>query len=248
MKLKISFKGGGRLMTKKTKKRIIVIFGLLFIIVAIYFLLPIIKQLMTEEGRLLFKNKVDDLGIWGLLILTLLQLLQILLVFFPGEPLEILAGMCYGGFFGTLFIMISSFVFSALIFLLVRKYGKNFLYLFFKKEKIDKLLNSKIFRNPKKIELVMLLLFLIPGTPKDMLVYIAGLLPIKTVNFLVISSIARFPSVISGVLAGSSFMDGNIFVSIIIYGITFLLVGLIIYIINKIDKDKTTNKILKTFD
>ena len=73
MKLKISFKGGDRLMTKKTKKRIIVILGLLFVIVAIYFLLPIIKQLMTEEGRLLFKNKVDDLGIWGLLILTLLQ-------------------------------------------------------------------------------------------------------------------------------------------------------------------------------
>ena len=81
-----------------------------------------------------------------------------------------------------------------------------------------------------------------------MLVYIAGLLPIKTVNFLVISSVARFPSVISGVLAGSSFMDGNILVSILIYGITFLLVGFIIYIINKIDKDKTTNKILKTFD
>lgn len=235
-------------MNKKNKKRIIAIICLLLIVVAIYFLFPIIKQLMTDDGRILFQEKVNALGLWGLFILTLLQLMQILLVIFPGEPLEILAGMCYGGLWGTIFIMITSCIFSIMIFFLVRKYGKNFLCLFFKKEKIDKLLNSKIFQDSKKIELVMLLLFLIPGTPKDMLTYIAGLLPIKAINFLVISSVARFPSVVSGVLAGSSFIDGHGLVSILIYVITFFLVGLIIYIINKIDKDKTTNKILKTFN
>ena len=39
------------------------------------------------------------------------------------------------------------------------------------KEKVNKLENSKLFKDPQKIETVMALLFLIPGTPKDLLVY-----------------------------------------------------------------------------
>ena len=43
------------------------------------------------------------------------------------------------------------------------------------KEKINKIQNSKLFKNPKKIEYIMLILFFIPGTPKDLLTYIAGM-------------------------------------------------------------------------
>ena len=235
-------------MKKDTLKKFLTIILVIIGLIAIIYLLPYVKAITTEEGRLLFKDKVKDLGIWGLVILILMQLVQILLVILPGEPLEILAGMCYGGFWGTVFIMLTSSIFSTIIFLLVRKYGKNIIYLFFNKEKVDKLLNSKIFKNPKKIEFVLLLLFLIPGTPKDLVVYISGLLPIKTSKFIAISSLARFPSVISGVLAGSNIISGNFFISLLIYSITFILVAFTIFIINKYDKDKTTNKIFKIFN
>ena len=39
-----------------------------------------------------------------------LQIAQIFLAILPGEPLEILAGMCYGGIGGTIFILVSVFV------------------------------------------------------------------------------------------------------------------------------------------
>ena len=55
----------------------------------------------------------------------------------------------------------------------------------------------------------MLILFLIPGTPKDLLVYLAGLLPINPVRFLLISTLARIPSVISSTLTGSTIITGN---------------------------------------
>ena len=70
--------------------------------------------------------------------------------------------------------------------------------------KVEKIENSKVFQNPKKIEFIMLILFLIPGTPKDLLVYVAGLLPIKPLKFIIISTFARFPSVITSTLAGEN--------------------------------------------
>lgn len=58
----------------------------------------------------------------------MLQLLQIVLVVLPGEPLEILAGMCYGPIGGTIFIIVSVFITTTLIYLLVGKFGKKYLY------------------------------------------------------------------------------------------------------------------------
>src|SRR5699024_11005198 len=98
---------------------------------------------------------------------------------------------------------------TTIVFLAVRKFGRRFVYSFCSKEKIDKIENSKLFKNPKKIEFIMLILFLIPGTPKDLIVYIAGLLPLKPIRFILISTFARIPSVISSTFAGSNLVAGN---------------------------------------
>ena len=82
-----------------------------------------------------------------------------------------------------------------------------FIYDFVSKEKIEKIENSKLFQNPKTIRFLIFILFFIPGTPKDLLTYIAALLPIKPMEFIIISTIARFPSVISSTWAGASLLD-----------------------------------------
>ena len=64
----------------------------------------------------------------------------------------------------------------------VRKFGRKFVYSFCSEERIKKIENSKLFKNPKKIEWIMLILFLIPGTPKDLLVYILSLIHISQVG------------------------------------------------------------------
>ena len=236
-------------MSKNNKvkifKIILTIMVLILIIGIITYLFPVMKNLSSLEGQVAFKQKVEDSGILGMLSLFGLQVAQIFLIIVPGEPIEILAGMCYGGLWGTVFIMISAFIISTTIFLLVRKFGKKFVYSFCSEEKVKKIENSKLFNNPKKIEMIMLILFLIPGTPKDLLVYIAGLLPIKPLKFILISSIARFPSVISSTLAGENLAVGDWKMSIILYAIVFILVAIIVFVINKFDKDKTTNEALK---
>ena len=237
-------------MSRKSKIKIFRI--LLAIIAAVIiigvnaYLIPVMKNLSTIEGQEAFKNKVNDSGFIGLLMLFGLQVAQVFLIILPGEPIEILAGMCYGGWGGLLFITISVCIITTAIFFLVRKLGRRFVYDICDEEKVKKIENSKLFKNPKKIEWIMLILFMIPGTPKDLLVYIAGLLPIKPLRFILISTFARLPSVVSSTFAGNTLMRGDWKSSLMIYTITFLLVGILVIIINKFDKSKITQEALKS--
>ena len=233
---------------KKLKifKIILMILVLAICIGMIIYLFPVMKNLSTTEGQIAFKEKVNNSGILGLLSLFGLQVAQIFLVVIPGEPIEILAGMCYGGLWGTVFILASVLIISTVIFFMVRKLGRKFVCDFCDEKKIEKIENSKLFQNPKKIELIMLILFLIPGTPKDLLTYIGGLLPIKPSHFILISTFARIPSVISSTLAGESLAVGDLKMGIILYGAVLTIVAVIIFIIHKFDKDKTTEEALKT--
>ena len=104
-------------MDDKKRVSFIKIILLIFVIIAfmglIAYLLPVMKNLSTHEGQLAFKERIDNSGIYGFLILLGLQFAQIFLVIIPGEPLEILAGMCYGSVGGTIFTLFSVALSSA---------------------------------------------------------------------------------------------------------------------------------------
>ena len=228
----------------KALKIVVLIVTILLLIALTIYLFPMAKKLFDEQGREVFKEEIQSSGFTGILILLGLQGVQILLPILPGEPIEILAGMCYGPIGGLIFLLLSVFLITALIFFAVRKLGRSFVYGVCSEEKIKKLENSKLFKHPKRIEYIMLILFLIPGTPKDLLVYIGGLLPIKPLRFIAISTFARIPSMISSTVAGSSIVEGNWKFGIMLYALTFLLVGIVIFIAEKRDKTKLTKEII----
>ena len=237
-------------MSRKDKVKIFKIILMILVVIifigVIIYLFPVMKDLSTKEGQIAFRDKVESSGFWGMLSLFGLQVANIFLIVVPGEPIEIIAGMCYGAFWGTIFVMASACIITIGIFFLVRKLGRKFVYDFCSKERIEKIENSKLFKNPKKIEMIMLILFLIPGTPKDLLVYLGGLLPIKASRFILISTLARIPSIISSTIAGNQLAVGQWQLGLILYAAIIVLVLIIIFIYNKFDKDKTTDEILKT--
>ena len=234
---------------KKAKifRIILVVIVLAIIIGMIIYLFPLFQNLSTDEGKQEFKEKIQSSGFLGLLMIFGLQFAQIFLIIIPGEPLEVLAGMCYGTIGGTIFITVSAFIISSLIFFAVRKFGRKFVYSFCSKESVEKIENSKLFKNVDKLEWIMIILFLIPGTPKDLLVYIAGLLPIKPLRFILISTFARFPSVISSTIAGANIIEGKFHMIFVSYLVTFLIVAIFIFVINKFDKTKLTQEALNMF-
>lgn len=232
---------------KKVKAIKITLTVIIVLILAIFLwkLAPFMLDLSTKEGQVAFKNKISDMGFLGLLLLFSLQVLQIILVVLPGEPFEVLAGMCYGAWGGCLFITLSVFITTTIIFFTVRKLGKKYLYNFFKKEKVDKVMKSKLLKNPRSLEIILCLLFFLPATPKDLFVYIGGLLPIKPLRFILISTFVRFPSVITSTMVGSNISNGNWEMSLLIYGATFVIAALCIYIVSLKDKNKEIMNIIK---
>ena len=236
----------GKINKAKMIKLIALILIIAILLIATIYMIPIMKEINTPEGQSQFKEKITNSGITGVLILFGLELAQVVLAILPGEPIEILAGICFGPIWGTIFLMISVFIVTCLIYFLVKKFGRDFIYEFFPKEKVDKLENSKLLKDEKKIELVMMILFLIPGTPKDLLVYIGALLPMKSSRFIAISTLLRFPSIISSTLLGDNILDGKWKVGILAYAITFLITCIVIFIVNKLDKNKVTEDVIKS--
>ena len=226
-------------MESKNVKIFKILLLALFILIMVFLtikLLPMFKNISTEEGRIALKNEIESLGFEGIFIIIGLMVIQIFLPILPGEPVEVLAGMSYGPIGGFVIILLGAFLSSFIIFFSVRKFGRNFIYSFISKEKIENLEKSKWFSNSKRVDLILFILFFIPGTPKDLFVYLGGLLPIKPAKFLSIATFARFPSVISSTIAGSNIMSGNWITIAITYAITFLCAGIMIYVFNKKEK------------
>lgn len=229
-------------MTKQKKKLkalklfLLILFLVLFIVLTIM-LLPLFKNLNTETGRIDFKNKINSMGIFGPLAIIGLIFIQLLLAFLPGEPLEILAGMCYGTFGGIILVLIGVFIGSFTIFFSVKKLGKNFITTFFGEDGYQKVINNKLFKNVKKIEIILFILYFIPGTPKDLFTYTGGIIPIKPLNFLLISTFARIPSIITSTFAGANIANGNLNLSLISFIVTFIISCIGLAIFNKIQKD-----------
>lgn len=229
----------------KTIKILMTIAVILILAVFLWQIAPLMLKLSTQEGQIAFKSKINKMGFSGMLLLFGLQVVQILLVVLPGEPFEVLAGMCYGAWGGYLFITISVLITNIIIFFTVRKLGKKYLYNFFKKEKVEKIMKSKLFKKKKNIELVLFIIFFLPASPKDLFVYIGGLLPVKPLRFIIIATFARFPSVITSTMVGAHISNGNWKTSLIIYLISFVVAVLMIYLVNLKEKDNDFIEIMK---
>ena len=61
---------------------------------------------------------------------------------------------------------------------------------------------------------------MIPGTPKDLLIYAVALTKIRAQDFLIISTLSRIPTIITSAYAGAAISNGDYLKTIIAYIIT----------------------------
>ncbi|MFQ7749089.1 MAG: hypothetical protein ACLRJV_18215 [Eubacteriales bacterium] len=103
------------------------------------------------------------------------------------------------------------------------KKGTRFVALFVSEEKIRSL---KFLQNEKRLNLIAYILFLIPGTPKDVMTYIVGLTPMKLSFWIFITLTARIPSVITSTIGGDALGTQNYLFAVIVFAATAVLSGL----------------------
>ncbi|MDF2567092.1 MAG: associated Golgi protein-like protein [Oscillospiraceae bacterium] len=216
---------------KKSFIKFIVLAVLVIIVIVTSIkMFPWIISLKDESARNELRNFILSYGFWGWVITLGIQILQVLVAFIPGEPIEIIAGLIYGTWGGLLLCLLGSLIGSIVIFFMVKLLGSSFVNAIIPEEKFSKF---KFLHDSQRLELVVFILFIIPGTPKDVLTYFVPLTKMKPLRFFIISTFARIPAVISSTFLGSSIENNEWSLAIFMFVLTAIIGLLGIMVHNK---------------
>lgn len=228
-------------MDEQRKRNLKTVYFVVFIIVLIgltVLCVPLVNRLTSEEGRAQLEAFFADNALWGVVVFLILQVLQVVVALIPGGIIQIIAGVAFGGVWGTVFSLVGVIIGTYIVFAIVRKLGAPIVEAFIDKKGIKQF---GFLNDNKKLELAVFILFLIPGIPKDTLTYIAPLTKIKMPNFILLSTVARVPALVMSCVFGSSLGNGNIVTAIVMFSVIAVLgVFGILY------RDKIISKV-KTF-
>ena len=227
-------------MTDK-HKRIVGLCAFLFFIVFMVAVFWFVGRPMIDfvEDPDQFRSWVDGKGLWGQIAFVAMFFFQILVAIIPGEPLEICAGYAFGAIEGTILSMVGIALGSAAVFLLVRTLGVKLVEVFFSVEKIR---TMRFLRESRKRNTLTFILMFIPGTPKDLLSYFVGLTDMKLSEWLIITTIARIPSVVTSTVGGSALAEQNYLIAAIVFAVTGIIsiIGILVY--NRISRHRAEKK------
>lgn len=167
----------------------------------------------------------------GYLIFIGIQFLQVVFAFIPGEVVEVAGGYAFGTWGGLILCLIGVFSATVLIFFSTKTFAKGLSQSILENEKINRL---KFLKDQKKLHLIFFILYFLPGTPKDVITYFAGLTRVETKFFIVVATFGRIPSILTSTLVGHKLIKQDYLSSVIIFAITALIGGIGLIIYNKI--------------
>jgi len=166
--------------------------GMSFAIVAFNGWFPLDRYRELFEfyaNRKAIARYIKDAGPYGPIVFIMLQALQVVAAPIPGEATGILGGYLFGTLPGLIYSTIGLTLGSCAGFGLGRWLGLPFVRRFVRQETYHKF----DFLTRAKGELVIFLLFLIPGFPKDILCFLLGASPIPFGTFFLVSTVGRIP-------------------------------------------------------
>lgn len=227
-------------MTDKHKKAVGIIaflFFIIFMLVAFWYAGRPMLQLVNNPD--LYRSQIEDKGLLAQLSFIAMVFFQVIVAIIPGEPLEICAGYAFGALEGTFLCLIGTALGGAAVFLLVRTLGVKLVEVFFPVEKIR---SMKYLRSGKKRNILAFTVMLLPGTPKDLICYFAGLTDMKLSEWLILSTIARIPSIATSTIGGNALAERKYLFAIIVFAMTVVIsiIGLAVY--NKISAYREKKK------
>lgn len=209
-------------------KKFIIISLISIVIMAIISLLLYFPLENFLNDPTVLKQQLDKLGNWGKLFLVLTMSLQIVLVFLPGEIIEVASGFCYGTFEGMFICLLGAVIGTIIIYSIVNKYGIKLVNKFFDSNQINEI---TFLKKEKHLEVIIFIIFFIPGTPKDILTYLAPFTKIPMSSFILITTIARIPSVITSTIGGNALSNQDYHFTLLVFIITAVIsiIGLLCY-------------------
>ncbi len=218
---------------EQQKKGPIIINAVLFTIFAVLMIYLTIRyasdvtELIRQPRR--FRELLASYGPISVLVFIFFQFLQVVVATIPGELLQIAGGYVYGTFFGTVYSTLGIFCGTVAAFYIARLVGFRLLRYVLPQRELTKF---EFLMNQPKAEVTMFLLFFIPGIPKDILTYLAGITPIKPSQFFLTATLARFPGILASSFVGSNIQQQD-YLPVIIVSV----IGCLLFLVGFLKKD-----------
>ena len=179
--------------------------------------ISVISCILSVLGAIFLELKFRDTNVlreWatehpflGAALLVLISAVQVVIALIPGGIVEFAAGYMLGAWSGALLCLLGIVLGSVLAILLARRFGRGLVESLYPKEKLDSL---PILHDPKRRNPLIALLFLIPGTPKDLLTYVIGLTEMSIPLYILLTTACRFPAVLISSLSGAALGDDRV--------------------------------------
>lgn len=211
-------------------------------IIGVLLLASIFAFLLSGENFELFKQffrkgiTQEDIryiaqrfGVRGVISIGLLSMLQVVLMFLPAEPVQVIAGVSYGLWYGLLLCTAGVFVGNTVIYIGYKVFGKRMSEYYSKKIDID-WGNAKTVRG---ISLIVLILYILPAVPYGMICFFAASMGLKYPRYIILTVLGAVPSVLIGVALGHLAIEASLIWAAVVF---VILVAIIIVIMIKRDK------------
>jgi uncharacterized membrane protein YdjX (TVP38/TMEM64 family) len=192
------------------------------------FLIAVIVLAVAVRHNLwTFFTSTEDIQAWiagygavAPLIYIGVQVFQVVIFIVPGEITQFVAGYLFGIFPGTVYSLIGITIGSAIDFGLARLLGRAFVEGVFGAERVARF---DTFTENKRPQTAFFLLFVIPGIPKDILIYVAGISRLRFWMFLFVSMAGRLPGIVGSALIGSSAAEQQWVLGGVVFGVSSVL-------------------------
>lgn len=210
-------------MDKRKRTITIIKFSILLLIIIgapVYLYINYRDTLLNPEWLAALPDLLRQYSWRSALVLMGLQILQVIICVVPGQPIQIAASYLFGVFRGYLISITGAVIGATIAFYLAKLLGKDALELFFDKDKIEDY-QRKL--NSGRGLLAVLIIYLIPGLPKDLVGYVAGISDMNIRSFLIVSTIGRTPPMLGSLLFGHFASSRNYTAIAVLAAITLII-------------------------
>ena len=154
------------------------------------------------------------------LLIIGLQIIQVVVCILPGQPIQFAASYMFGVGIGYLLSIIGAVIGTAISFCLAKALGSEAMHVIFGEEKV---LEYQRRLNSCRGLMMTFLIYLIPGVPKDLVSYAAGISEMSFRPFVLAATIGRSPAMLGSLLVGHFFGKQNYTAMIIITAVIVLI-------------------------
>lgn len=205
----------------------IAIIGVIFVVLFIKlypFLSPLINEFKDDPQAAMNKIKdyVNSFGTLGFAVFIFLEIIQVIIALIPGDFFHVSAGFIYGMPLGFILAYVGEMIGALVAFSLAKFFGTEIVKKFVPEDQITKM---KDLINSVKGTFGILILCLIPFIPKDILIYVAGITPVKPARFLIVFLLCRIPDIFIKASGGAAVSNMNWTALIIVIAAFILFVG-----------------------